>query len=115
MQRPPEGSRVEIAEEKGWSESWSAYANERTWNLLDTLFAVAEEAGKTPAQAALNWLLHKPGVTAPIIGARTLEQLENNLGAAGWSLSPAQLARLDQASEPTLPYPYNFIQKAQRS
>lgn len=114
MERPPEGSRVETAEQKGWSESWSAYANERTWNILDALFAVAAETGKSPAQVALNWLLQKPGVTAPIIGARTLEQLVNNLGGAGWTLTAEQVARLDQVSEPELVYPYNFIQKAQR-
>jgi aryl-alcohol dehydrogenase-like predicted oxidoreductase len=115
MQQPPQGSRVETAEQKGWSEAWSAYANERTWTLLDTLFAVAAESGKHPAQVAINWLLRKPGVTAPIIGARSLPQLENNLGAAGWTLSPEQLARLDQASHPGLPYPYNFIQRNQRT
>jgi aryl-alcohol dehydrogenase-like predicted oxidoreductase len=115
MERPPEGSRVETAEQKGWSESWSAYANERTWKILDALFAVAAETGKLPAQVALNWLLQKPGVTAPIIGARTMEQLLNNLGGAGWTLTAEQVARLDQVSEPELVYPYNFIQKAQRS
>jgi aryl-alcohol dehydrogenase-like predicted oxidoreductase len=112
MQQPPEGSRVEAAEKKGWSEAWSAYNNEHTWELLDTLFEVAAETGKHPAQVAINWLLSKPGVTAPIIGARTMEQLENNLGAAGWSLSAEQLACLEKASTPKLPYPYSFIQNA---
>jgi aryl-alcohol dehydrogenase-like predicted oxidoreductase len=115
MQRPPEGTRVELAEQKGWSEAWSAYANERTWGIIDTLLAMAQETGKHPAQVAINWLLQKPGVTAPIIGARTLAHLENNLGGAGWTLAPEQLARLDDASLPTLPYPYNFINRNQRS
>jgi len=58
---------------------------------------------------AINWLLQHPGVTAPITTARTVEQLESNLGARGWSLSPEQMERLDQASEPALPYyPYNL-------
>jgi aryl-alcohol dehydrogenase-like predicted oxidoreductase len=108
MTAPPAGTRIEIAEEQGWSESWSAYNNERTWNVLDALVAVAKEVGKTPAQVAINWLLRCPSVTAPIIGARTVEQLESNLGARGWSLSQEQMGRLDQASEPALPYyPYN--------
>lgn len=115
MQRPPAGSRVEVAEQKGWSESWSAYANEHTWGILDVLGATAAETGKQPSQVALNWLLRKPGVTAPIIGARTMAQLESNLGASGWTLSAEQLARLDTASEPVQPYPYNFILNAQRS
>jgi aryl-alcohol dehydrogenase-like predicted oxidoreductase len=108
MTTPPTGTRIEIAEEHGWSESWSAYNNEHTWNVLDALFAVAEEVDKTPAQVAINWLLQHPGVTAPIIGARTVEQLESNLGASGWSLSQEQIGRLDQASDPSLPYyPYS--------
>jgi aryl-alcohol dehydrogenase-like predicted oxidoreductase len=63
---------------------------------------------------ALNWVLGRPGVTAPIIGARTLEQLKNNVGALGWSLSEEQLARLNQASDVTPPYPYSFVAGAQR-
>ena len=115
MQRPPEGSRVELAEQKGWSESWSAYANEHTWGILDVLGAIAAETGKHPSQVALNWLLHKPGVTAPIIGVHTMAHLESNLGACGWTLSAEHISRIDQASEPVTPYPYNFIAKAQRS
>jgi len=114
MTAPPEGTRIKIAEEKGWSESWTAYNNERTWSILDALFAVAEQVGKTPAQVALNWLLHRPGVTAPIIGARTLEQLEDNLGAAGWALSQDQIAQLELVSAPPSIYPYNFIGRWQR-
>jgi aryl-alcohol dehydrogenase-like predicted oxidoreductase len=113
MTAPPEGTRVKIAEEQGWSESWSTYNNEHTWSVLDTLFAVAEDAGKTPAQVALNWLLQRPGVTAPIIGARTLEQLTGNLGASGWLLNNDQMARLTSISERSLPYPYDFIARAQ--
>jgi aryl-alcohol dehydrogenase-like predicted oxidoreductase len=114
MQRPPEGTRVEMAEEKGWSESWSAYNNEHTWGIIDGLLSVAEETGKQPAQVALNWLLSKPVVCAPIIGARSMAQLESNLGGCGWSLSAEQLARLDLVSEPPLVYPYSMIQRSQR-
>lgn len=112
MAAPPEESRVAIAEQQGWGESWSAYNNERTWALIDTLLAVAEEADKHPAQVAINWLLRRPAVTAPIIGARTLEQLETNLGSVGWELTADQMQRLDQASDPGAPYPYEFIQRA---
>jgi len=114
MTAPPDGSRVKTAEEKGWSESWSAYNNEHTWGVLDALLAAAEEAGKTPAQVALNWVLHRPGVSAPIIGARTMGQLEENLGAAGWTLGEELVARLDQASEVPVPYPYDVIAGAQK-
>jgi aryl-alcohol dehydrogenase-like predicted oxidoreductase len=111
MEAPLAGTRIEVAEEKGWSESWSVYDNERTWSIIDVLLEVAEEAGKSPAQVALNWLLHQPGVTAPIIGVRTLAHLEDNLGAIDWSLSEAHMARLNEVSELELPYPYDFIAK----
>lgn len=110
MQRPISGTRVDAATEKGWSEEWQRYANERTWHLVDVLLAVADEAGKSPAQAALNWVLHRPTVTAPIIGARNLEQLEDNLGAAGWELEEGQLQRLEEASAVELPYPYDWLE-----
>lgn len=109
MAAPPEGTRVKTAEEQGWTESWSLYDNEHTWHVIDTLMAVAQEVGKTPAQVALNWLLQRPGITAPIIGARTMAQLEDNLGAAGWSLSAEHMERLNQASSKRLPYPYNYL------
>lgn len=114
MEAPPEGSRVQIAEEKGWSESWSAYNNEHTWGVIDALHEISDEIGKAPAQVAINWLLQRPGVTAPIIGARTMEQVEQNLGAAGWSLNEAQMARLDADSEIEPPYPYSFINRGSR-
>lgn len=114
MTAPVAGSRIEKAEQEGWSESWSRYNNEHTWGVIDVLLAVAEQAGKSPAQVAINWLLQQPAVTAPIIGARNMEQLEDNLGASGWSLTPEQIARLDEASQVDLPYPYDFIQDAQK-
>jgi aryl-alcohol dehydrogenase-like predicted oxidoreductase len=114
MSAPPAGSRVKTAEEKGWSESWSAYNTERTWKIIDELLAVAKEAGKTPAQIALNWLLNRPGVTCPIIGARTMEQFDANMSAVGWSLRDEQMNRLNTVSELELGYPYNFIANARR-
>jgi len=81
--------------------------------LLDTLFAVAQDAGRTPAQVAINWLLQRPLVTAPIIGVRSMEQLEANLAAAGWALTPEQIERLDQASSPGYPYPYENVANLQ--
>ncbi len=114
MNSPTDGTRVKTASENNWGESWQRYANEHTWCVLDALFAVAEEVGKTPAQVALNWVLHRPGVTSPIIGVRTMEQLEDNLGALGWSLTPEQMTALDRASDVTLPYPYNTLKDTRR-
>lgn len=106
MQGPMEGTRVDEASRKGWGEAWDIYDNERTWNVLDALTAVAEALGKTPAQAALNWVLNRPGVTAPIIGARNLRQLEDNLGCTGWKMDAEQLEWLDKVSYLKPPYPY---------
>lgn len=114
MERPPEGTRVEEAAAKGWGEAWDKYDNERTWGVIDTLFAVAEEVGKSPAQTALRWVIQRPGITAPIIGARTLKNLEDNLGAAGWTLSAAQMARLTAAGDEQGPYPYDTLGPSDR-
>jgi aryl-alcohol dehydrogenase-like predicted oxidoreductase len=75
---------------------------------------ISQALGKTPAQVALNWLLQQPGVTAPIMGARKLAQLEDNLGGVGWALSADELDRLNNASQIPLPSPYNFIAKYTR-
>jgi aryl-alcohol dehydrogenase-like predicted oxidoreductase len=115
MQGPPPDTRIEEAQKQGWGESWALYANERTWHVIDELFAVADEVQKTPAQVALNWLLQKPTVTAPIIGARTVAHLEDNLGATGWSLTSEQVSRLDQASAQPLPYPYESLAQQRAS
>lgn len=98
-QRAPEGTR--LANREGFSE--------RHWRILEAVDGVARERGKSTAQTALNWLLSRPGLTAPIIGVRTAEQLADNLGAAGWSLSGEELARLDEASAIEPGYPYDFL------
>jgi aryl-alcohol dehydrogenase-like predicted oxidoreductase len=109
MAGPPEGTRLDEAAKQGWGEAWDVYANEHTWGVVDVLDAVAEETGRTQAQVALAWVLGRPGVTAPILGARTMAHLEANLGAVGWELSEDQRARLDAASAKPLPYPYATV------
>ena len=114
MEAPPPDSRIAVAEVHGWGERWSNYNNEFTWSLLDELFAVAKECGKTPAQVALNWVMQNPVITAPIVGARTSAQLRENLGAVGWNLTPDQKVRLDATSEPMVSYPYDASARWQR-
>jgi aryl-alcohol dehydrogenase-like predicted oxidoreductase len=106
MTEPPADSRIALS---GGMMKWGEYGTEHTLTVLDALHAVAAETGRTPAQVALNWLLDAPGVTAPIIGARTRQQLDDNLGAVGWSLEPEQRARLDKASARPAPYPYSWV------
>ncbi len=112
MTAPAAESRVKVGEPAGrtWTEEWANYDNDMTWNVIDALTGIAEAIGKSPAQVALNWLLAQPGVTAPIIGARTVDQLEDNLGAVGWSLDAEALERLNQASRTRIPYPYQLLQ-----
>lgn len=80
--------------------------DEYLFRVVDALDEIAHETGKSIPQIAINWLLQRPSVATVIIGARNEEQLRENLGAVGWSLTPEQVARLDAASEVTPPYPY---------
>lgn len=80
--------------------------DERLYSVVDALDVVAKECGKTIPQVALNWLLRRPTVTSLVIGARDEAQLRQNLGAVGWSLTPAQEELLDRVSATTPTYPY---------
>jgi aryl-alcohol dehydrogenase-like predicted oxidoreductase len=82
---------------------------ERNLGIADVAKAVAAELGCTPAQVALAWTLQNPSVTAPVIGARTPEQLEGNLGALEVELTASQLARLDEASAIELGFPHALL------
>ncbi|HEY8384940.1 MAG TPA: aldo/keto reductase [Porticoccaceae bacterium] len=81
--------------------------SERALSIADEVAAIAAEMEKSPAQVALAWTLLNPAVTSPIIGVRTLKQLEENLEALSISFSDDQKARLDAVSaiDPTFPYP----------
>jgi len=80
--------------------------DEYMYKVIDALDEVVEETGKPLPQVALNWLLQRPTVASIIIGARNETQLRQNLAAADWNLTPAQVARLDAASKTPPPYPY---------
>ncbi len=81
-------------------------SDEHLYKVVDALDEVAKETGRTVPQVALNWLLQRPTVSTVIFGARNEEQLRQNLGAAGWNLTPEQVAKLDRASDVTPVYPY---------
>jgi aryl-alcohol dehydrogenase-like predicted oxidoreductase len=80
--------------------------DEYVYRVVDALDEVAKEMGKAIPQVALNWLLQRPTVATVVIGARNEEQLRQNLGAVGWNLTAAQVAKLDAASATTRTYPY---------
>jgi len=109
----PDDGRIKKASAEGWSESWDNYNNDRTWSIIQTVVEIAEALGKEPAQVALNWAKDRPLITSPIVGVRTMGQLESNLGALGWTLSEDHSNKLNEVSEMSLPYyPYGFVEKA---
>jgi aryl-alcohol dehydrogenase-like predicted oxidoreductase len=80
--------------------------DEYVYKVVDALDAVAKDVGKSIPQVALNWLLQRPTVSSVIVGARNEEQLKQNLGAVGWTLTPEQIKTLDEASAKPPAYPY---------
>lgn len=78
----------------------------RNWDIVDELKAVATDAGRTPAQVALAWVLGRPGVVAPVVGAKSPEQLRETVAALDAPLAPEHGARLDAASAPPEVHPY---------
>lgn len=107
-QPPPPGTRLEK-----WKERYAGFDTERNWRTIAAVKAVAAELGATPSQVSLAWLLRKPAVTSVIFGARTLDQLRDNLKTAELKLTDAHLKTLDDASAQPLPYPYGMIKNIQ--
>ncbi len=97
----PEGSRLHATAAVG-----PAIDDERLFDIVDALDAVAQESGRSVPQVAINWLLQRPTVSTVLIGARDEQQLRDNLGAVGWTLTAEQIATLDAASAVQAPYPY---------
>ena len=95
------------------AERLERFDNERGWAVVDALHDVADGIGVTPAQAALAWLLARPGVVSAIFGARSTAQLDDNLHAAEITLPDDAMARLTEVSEPELVYPYTMFSRVQ--
>ncbi|KMK64679.1 aldo/keto reductase [Puniceibacterium sp. IMCC21224] len=85
--------------------------DDRTFGILDVQADIAAETGQSPAAVALAFLLSQSGIAAPIVGARTLEQLEGNLAALDFELEPAQLSRLEDAGAPDLGFPHSYLKR----
>lgn len=97
------------ADRGAWVES---SLNERAYAVIDVLLRVAKAADASPAHVALAWVRSRPGVSSTIIGARTLAQLDDNLGALDVRLAPEHLAALDEVSKPSLSFPAAFLEMA---
>jgi len=89
---------------------------ERTWDVVDAVRDIADKRAASMAQVALAWLVDRPAVTSVILGARTMEQLDDNLGAAELHLTADEANRLDEVSDPApADYPYGDLAVEQRS
>ena len=89
---------------------------ERTWDVVDAVRDIADKRAASMAQVALAWLVDRPAVTSVILGARTMEQLDDNLGAAELHLTADEANRLDEVSDPApADYPYGDLGVEQRS
>jgi len=87
----------------------SGYINDKTYDVIDGLIAVAKKLDTTPARAALSWVQNRPGVGSTIIGARTLPHLDDNIAALDVKLPPEDSAKLDALTTPTLNFPAPFL------
>ena len=114
--RPTGATRLGEDPERGVEAYDRRSTAQRTWDVIDAVESVASSRGVTMAQVALAWVVDRPMVSSVILGARTVEQLQDNLGAAGLHLSQEETARLDTASDPAAAdYPYGEPGIEQRS
>jgi aryl-alcohol dehydrogenase-like predicted oxidoreductase len=106
-------SRDNMKAESAGRAAWVARnINEHTYDVLDVLNAVAKKRGSTPARVALAWVCARTGVASVIIGARTLEQLSDNLAALDLKLEADDITALDEVTKPTLNFPAGFLPNA---
>lgn len=85
------------------------YLDDKTFDLLDVMEGIGKAHGKTVAQVALAWVQNRPGVTSTIIGARTLQQLDDNLGALDANLTKEEIESLDKLTTPVFGFPMDFL------
>jgi len=115
-ERPTGATRLGENPDRGVEAYDRRSSQQRTWDVVDAVRQVAEGRGASMAQVALAWLKDRPGVTSVILGARTTEQLDDNLAAAGLTLEPSEIEVLDAASDPgAADYPYGVPGVDQRS
>ena len=103
-QKPAAGTRL-----ANWEDTAERHMTDRNFDLVDILARIGKERDKAVAAVALRWLLDAPGITAPIVGARSVTQLEQSLACTGWTLGPEEWKEIDRASRIEEGYPYKFI------
>lgn len=106
-------TRANAGKVKAGRGAWLESAlTERNYRIIDVLLEVARQADTTPARAALAWVQGRPGVASTIIGARSLAQLDDNLAALDAVLSEEQRKALDDVSQPSLNFPFDFVRNS---
>jgi len=91
-------------------EAWDRRATEKNWQILEVIEEIiGDHPGATYSQVALAWLLAQPAVDSVILGVRTMEQMEDNLGVVDLCFAQEELANLDKISAPEKGYPYRFL------
>jgi len=95
--------------EKGRLDIWGADFNEKERTIAETVQHIADEIGTHPAQVALNWVRQQPGVVIPLLGARKLSQIENNLGCLDFELTAEHMQKLNDVSQIELGFPHDFL------
>ncbi len=109
-ERPTGATRLGDDPSRG-IEAYDLRNQPATWRVLDAVGSIAAERNVSMAQVALNWLRDRPAVSSVLLGARTVEQLDDNLAALGWSLTSDEAARLTRVSAPGMPlYPHGFLE-----
>jgi aryl-alcohol dehydrogenase (NADP+) len=113
-QRPTGATRLGEDPDRGM-EAYDRKNTDRTWRVIDAVQKVSEDRGLSMAEVALAWVTDQPGVSSTILGARTTEQLDANLRAAGLHLTETETAALNEASDPhPVDYPYGELGVDQR-
>lgn len=103
--------RPEGARRTDPTKQFLQFDEEKGFDVVDELEKIAQNHNATITQAALNYLLRKPGVTSVIIGAKTKEQLADNLKTTDWEMTPEEVKRLDDLSKPPRAYPYWMLER----
>ncbi len=111
-ERPEGASRLGEDPNRG-VEAYDRRNTETTWKVLEAVEDIANARGSTMSQVALNWVRNRPAVSSVLLGARTVAQLTDNLGALSWNLTEDEMARLTEASAPGIPdYVHGFLRAA---
>lgn len=109
-ERPAGATRLGVDPNRG-VEAYDLRNNDHTWRVVEAVRTVAAERDVTMSQVALNWVRQRAGVTSVLLGCRNIGQLEDNLAALDWDLSPEEMQLLDEISAPGIPtYPHGFLE-----